>query len=135
MVTALPEQVAPVTVVVMGECEARKAGYKAGYGRLCGSKLHLATAGYCLFLHGSKSIGCWSLCSQTSVSEKRLGFFWLVVIPLDHLWLVPLTLMEFQRPFGQLANIALELENVQGIGWIWCLVAIQRFVIESILVI
>ena len=49
MVTALPEQVASVTVVVMGECEARKAGYKAGYGRLCGSKLHLATAGYCLF--------------------------------------------------------------------------------------
>jgi hypothetical protein len=43
--------------------------------------------------------------------------------------------MGFQRPFGQLANIALELENVQGIGWIWCLVAIQRFVIESILVI
>ena len=37
VVTALPEQVAPVTVVVMGECEARKAGYRAGYGRLCGS--------------------------------------------------------------------------------------------------
>jgi hypothetical protein len=27
----------------------------------------------------------------------------------------------------------LEVGNVQGVGWIWCLVAIQRFAVESII--
>jgi hypothetical protein len=66
-------------------------------------------------LHGSNSLPGWSLSSKTTVSEKRLGFFRFVVIPLDHLWLVLLTLMGFQRPSGQLA---LELEKVQVIRWI-----------------
>jgi len=114
-------------VVVMGECEARKAGYKAGYGRLCGSKLHLATAGYCFFLHGSKSIGCWSLCSQTSVSEKRLGFFWLVVVALDQMRPTSSALGGFEAPLNELADILLVFEDVKRFRWVGrCPVRIER---------
>ena len=80
----------------------------------CAGQIAFSDTGYRLFCMVRNQLAGWSLSPQTTVSEKRLGFFWLVVIPLDHLWLVPLTIMGFQRPFGQLANIALELEKRSG---------------------
>lgn len=43
---------------------------------------------------------------------RNRRFLWPVVIPLDQLRPLAFTFMRFQRPFGQRANIALELEKV-----------------------
>ena len=93
----------------------------------CAGQIAFSDTGYRLFCMVRTQLAGWSLSSQTTVSEKRLGFFWLVVVALDQMRPPSSAPGGFEAPLNELADMLLVFEDVKRFRWVGrCPVRIER---------